>query len=91
MVFNYIIRVEITNVIKFAFRATYRWEVWSLKAALDGYLNLCKVIQKFSTNTDKGYKNNNNNNKNDNYKTKPKNCDAALMRKRKTKTWFPTI
>ena len=73
-----------------AFRATYRWEFWSLNAALDGYLNSCKVIQKFSTKTDKG----NDKKKQEKQQNKAKikkNCDAALMRKRKTKIWSPTL
>ena len=36
-------------------RTIYTWEIWSLNAVLDGYLNLSKVIQEFSTKTDKGY------------------------------------
>ena len=53
------------------------------KAALDGYLNSCKVIQKFSTKTDKGYEKKKQQQEQQNKAKIKKNCDAALIRKRK--------
>ena len=58
----------------------YTCKIWSLNAVLDLCLNSSKVIQQFSTKTDKGYQG-----------KKKLRCDAALMRKSNTKIWFQAM